>query len=180
LESASEPTDVGINLANTRIGADMGSDRFIAVAPPYAVGLDDDTVELTFSSPNQATLLVPPDEKATAIYSKAPNNAPAALTGHTITATPSGKDQVPSIIIFTNNTFSGSIGGGAYTYAPYTPKMALVQFNVTSGSEAGETTYYLLEFASTGEGPYVFSKRDPATPGGWDFVKGTFTITTTK
>ncbi|HUD45181.1 MAG TPA: hypothetical protein VMR33_00040 [Candidatus Baltobacteraceae bacterium] len=185
LETTNGPADVGINLANTRVSANAGSDQFMALAPPYALGMDDETVDLTFTSSNKATFVVEgsPDQAGSITYSELANYAPAALTGHTITATPTGKDQTTSVITFTNNIFKatgGALGGGTYTYAPYTPTMALVQTAVTSGADAGETAYLLLQFASTNAGSYIYSKIDPASPGGWIYTPGKFKFATTK
>jgi hypothetical protein len=192
LESIDEPTDVGIILANTRVSAEIGVATFLALDPPYAVGLDNETVDVTWKSAKPASdtysatyTLAGSDEGGTLAYSKLANNAPAALTGHTITATPTGKGQIKSIITFTNNIFT-SIGGvaasGTYTYAPYTPTMALLKANSTSGAGIGETAYFLLDFVSMGASPcpYVYAKPDSAIPGGWAYIPGEFTFTTTK
>ncbi len=184
LESASEPTDVGISLANTRLSADEGSDQFIAMAPPYAVGADDGTVDLTFSSASKAALLIegPPEMTGSITYSKLANNAPAALTGHTITLTRTGSAQT-RIFTFTNNTFvlSGAeSGSGTYTYAPYTPTMALAQFKFSSGAYVGDGEYILLNFVSKAGGAYVHAQLAPASPGAWTYIRGEFTFSTTK
>jgi hypothetical protein len=138
---------------------------------------------LTFISTNEVALLIEgtPEQTATATLSKLATNVPVALTGHTITATPTGKGQTTSIITFTNNTFNtigGIVGSGTYTYAPYTPTMALVQASFAGGTEAGQTNYLLLDFGSTGAGAYVQSNL--ASPGNWEFETGTFLLTTTE
>ncbi len=50
LKSLNEPTDVGLFIANTHVGPTTGKDQFIAQNPPYAVGLDDNTLDVTFGA----------------------------------------------------------------------------------------------------------------------------------
>ena len=178
---------MGIILANTRVSADTGFDQLIALAPPYAVGLDDDTIDVTFTSATKAAFVVEgsPGQTGTVTYSKLATNAPPALTGHTITAIPTvkAKKQATSVITFTNQYLtvkSSKVSAGTYTYAPYTPTMALVQANFTSGDGAGETAYVFLDFVSTVAGSYVLAEPDTASPGGWRYEPGKFTFSTTK
>jgi hypothetical protein len=183
LLSSNEPTDVGINLANTRISSDTGTDQFIGLGPPYIMGLDDETVDATFTLADKANYVVEgdPSRRGTITYTKLTTNVPVAITGHTITAKPKGKGEI-SVVSFTNNTFRSinSADTGTYTYAPYSPTMALVQANFTGGSETGTTDYVILEFTTTMGGPYVSARADPASAGGWEYESGNFTFTKTK
>jgi hypothetical protein len=180
-----EPTDVGIYLSSPRVSADTGSDRFIALAPPYAVGQDDETTTVTFSSESKATYVVDgfPDESGMLTFGKAPVTAPAAITGHTLTAIPTEKGESTFAVSFTNQNFTvtkGTASSGTYTYSAYSPAMALVQVNFITGNNAPGTGYLLLNFASTAAGTFVSSKADPSSPGGWKYEPGNFTFTTTK
>jgi hypothetical protein len=183
LESTSEPTDVGINLANTRISANTGSDQFFALAPPYILGLDDGTSDLTFTSSEAANLFAagPPEVTGTITFSKLATNVPPAITGHTITGIPTEKGETTTAFRFTNQNFTLTVGkpsSGTYTYSPYSPTMALVQTKFTSGNNAPGTGYLLLNFESTTSGTFVASKKDES--GVWQYTPGNFTFTTTK
>jgi hypothetical protein len=171
LKSLKEPTDVGLNLANTRVTADTGIGSFFSLAPPYILDNDDETVDITFRTPTSATILDVADSSTSkVIYSKLATNVPPAVTGETIVATPTkGKS---TIFKFTFNTFTaanGVVGAGKYTYAPYTPEMALIKVSFTTG----EDEYFLLEFITKLGGPYVHAKQ---FAGVWSFENGTFTI----
>jgi hypothetical protein len=188
LMDINEPTDVGIIVANTRVSADTGVATLLALDPPYAVGPDAETVDITWKSAklssdtySGAYTVEGSAEAGTLQFSKLANTAPAAMTGHTITAVPTAKSQPQSIFTFTNNTFNASggvVGGGTYTYAPYTQSMALVQANFTTGANAGGTNYFILNFVSKGADTYVYSSPAPASPGRWNFTPGAFTFTT--
>jgi hypothetical protein len=177
-KSLDEPTGVGLNLANTRVTAGSGTERFFALAPPYIVALDDETVYETFTSPTAADIEIAGDglETTQIIFSKLATNVPATITGNTITATPAkGK---PSIFQFEYNKFTaadGIVGAGTYTYAPYTPEMALIQASFTTG-ENGNTGYLFLEFEKASGGPYVYAKQ---VQGVWEYENGTFKLTKT-
>jgi hypothetical protein len=183
LKSVNEPTDVGINLANPRVSANTGTDQFFGLGPPYIFGLDDETTDATFTSPDTAEYVDQSDSsrKGTITFSKLTPTVAPAVTGHTLTATPSGKGKITSVQ-FTNNLFTATgdiIGAGTYTYAPYSSVMALVQVNFTSGSQDGNTDYVTLEFTSAKGGVYVSAKQDSSVPGGWEYDLGSFRLSTT-
>ncbi|HZM03783.1 MAG TPA: hypothetical protein VFC44_12295 [Candidatus Saccharimonadales bacterium] len=172
-----EPTDVGIILANTRVSANTEISTFLALNPPYAVGQDDDTVDVTWQSAIRATVtVVGANETASLAFSKAGNYAPPALTGHRITATPA-KNGKTSVLSFTNNLFTaaGGLGeSGTYTYARYTPTMALVLSTSIDVANAEEVDYFLLNYQSPNAGTYVLSKPVPGSAGSWTFTTGVF------
>jgi hypothetical protein len=177
LKSATEPTDVGINLANTRVSSDTGTDRFFSLGPPYILGLDDGTSDATFTS-SEAARYTDGGVSGTITYSKLATNVPAAVTGYSLTATQTGRGHV-SLVKFSYNTFTSAgdvVGVGTYTYAPYSPAMALVQFNFTTGTDAGITAYVMLDFTSKAGGPFGSAKP---VGGGWEFALGEFVLTKT-
>jgi hypothetical protein len=177
--SPNEPVDVGIFLGNTRVTMNTGISTFTALAPPYAVGLDDETVfeiwknklgtSATLSNATSATT-------SSATYSKANNDAPLALTGHTITATVTAT-RSKSVITFKYNNFAdvsgSSTNSGTYTYAPYTPTMALVDLTSSAVASAGESEYVRLNFTSPVGGTFVSAKPEGNS---WKFSAGTFTM----
>lgn len=172
------PNDVGIHLSNTRVSADTGVATFMALAPPYAVGLDDYMVDVLWNSPTSATSSnLVSGETATLVFSPLKNNAPAALTGQEITAKDTGASKAGTIKFNYNNFVGGGdLAGlsGTYTYAPYTPTMALVQLNATDFANAGEVQYVLLNFKSTDSGTYVNSRT--VAVGLWRLRPGTFSM----
>jgi hypothetical protein len=164
---ADEPNDVGIHLSNTRVSANTGEATFIALAPPYDVGVDDETVDALWKSPTLAIVTnVVTGMTATIDYSTAKNNAPAALTGHTITTTQDGKTSTFAFN-YNNITGGGEAAGnfGTYTYAPYTPVMALVTITSLAISTAGEVEYVLIYFKTPDSGTFVSAKGDVLKPG---------------
>jgi hypothetical protein len=185
LKSTNEPTDVGIYLANTHVSANTGTDKFMALAPPYAVGSDDDMLDLTFGAKSSYTYSVvgDPNERGTARYTKALATVPEALTGQTITATPTGVAKT-SVITFTYNNFNKTkgtiIGDGTYTYSAYSPSMALVTVVFADGTEIGKTEDIFLDFVTISGGHFVYARPNAAVAGGWEFSSGPFTLTKSK
>jgi Divergent InlB B-repeat domain len=164
---ADEPNDVGIHLSNTRVSENTGEATFLALAPPYDVGVDNETVEAFWKSPTLAIVTnVVTGQTATIDYSLAKDNAPAALIGHTITTTQDGKT---STFTFNYNNIIGGGGAagnfGTYTYAPFTPVMALVTITSLAISSAGEVEYVLLYFKTPDSGTFVSAKGDVLKPG---------------
>ncbi len=91
------------------------------------------------------------------------------MSGRTITA------NKTNIFTFTNNLFSGSGGMvGTYTYAPYTPTMALVKTTLTNAPLAGTVEYLLLNYQSMTKGDCVISSSNLESPGKWISNKGLF------
>jgi hypothetical protein len=179
-----EPVDVGIILVNTRVTTNTGVAELLALAPPYAVEKDSGTFYVTWGENNTSTKLsstfTEADSTLTGAITYVPEvqYAPAALSGHTITATdvPQKPGEKNTIATFTNNIFAttgGTVTAGTYTYAPYTPTMALVTFTLTG---TGENRYLLLNFESHTSGAYVSSRPDTAVPGGWNYGKGNFSM----
>jgi hypothetical protein len=176
----SEPTDVGLILANTRVSVSTGMATFLALDPPYAAGQDDGTVDLKWKSNSSATANgAGANQVATLNFSTAQNFAPAALSGKTITATDRDTKN-SSRLTFTNNIFinTGLAGpvAGTYTYAAYTPTMALVTATLTNIANAGETNYFLFNYESTNSGSYVSSRPDANSQGSWIFDNGVFSM----
>jgi hypothetical protein len=171
------PVDVGIVLANTRVSTNTGAVTFLALAPPYAVGMDDGTDEVTWKSRTNGTFTVAASNTTGKVtFSKAAKYAPAALSGHKITAPQTGT-RTTATTKFTYNIFSDTQGNsGAYTYAPYTPTMALLHFIPTNGSNTGDVEYLLLNYQSSTAGTCVGSKLATNDPGNWTFTTGVFTM----
>jgi hypothetical protein len=173
------PNDVGIVLANTRVSANTGILSVMALDPPYAVGLDDYTVDVLWKTSTSAlSSNVVTDETAKLVFSSKPlaQNAAAALSGHEITVKQANPTSTGTVTFKYNNfTGSGDVAGtfGNYTYAPYTPTMALVQLNTTSAVDEGQVLYVLLNFASTSSGTCVTSRM---SGGKWELKPGTFTM----
>jgi Divergent InlB B-repeat domain/Bacterial Ig domain len=170
------PNDVGIHLSNLHVTDDTGTSAIMAVAPPYAVGLDDYSVdEIWKSATSGVSSNLVTGETATLSFSIVKNNAPAALTGQEITAKLTG-NNTPGTITFNYNNFvgGGGLAGvfGTYTYAPYTPTMALVQLTATDSADAGEVQYIQLNFESANSGAFVYSRF----AGEWELRPGTFSI----
>jgi hypothetical protein len=171
------PNDVGIRLSNLHISDDTGVATFMGLAPPYIGVLDDYTTGVLWKSPTSAlstNLLT--GEVAALTFSTLKNNAPAALSGMVLTVTPAGTTKTSTFTFNYNNVVGGGQEAGTsgtYTYALYTPTMALVQLNETIGPDSGEVEYVLLNFESSGGGAYVGSKFS----GAWELRPGTFKIT---
>jgi hypothetical protein len=170
------PNDVGIHLSNLHVTDDTGTSAIMAVAPPYAVGLDDYSVdEIWKSATSGVSSNLVTGETATLSFSIVKNNAPAALTGQEITAKLTG-NNTPGTITFNYNNFvgGGGLAGvfGTYTYAPYTPTMALVLLTATDSADAGEVQYIQLNFESANSGAFVYSRF----AGEWELRPGTFSI----
>jgi hypothetical protein len=183
LKSFDEPTDVGLYIANTHVTSTNGTDKFIAVYPPYAVGLDDDTLDVTFGAKSNYTYTAVGDAsiKGSAIGSSDPVIGAAALTGYTLTAIPTVKGK-NTILKFNYNQLTegnGNTDAGTYTYAPYSTSMALITINFTAGSDLGSTHYVMLQFLTRTTGNYVHSQPDASAPGEWDFDSGHFTLAAT-
>ena len=181
---STEPVDVGLVLANTRVTTKTGVAAFLGLAPPYIDGLDNETVDLTWQNAAGTKAMLTVDgtgETAKITYSKAGNFVPPALSGRKIMVTQT-EGQKRSAFAFTYNNFiaSGNVAGsGTYTYAPYTPTMALVQVTWTNGAYAGEVQYALLTWQSPASGIYVNSKQvnSPANnPANWEFESGSFSM----
>jgi len=173
---ANAPNDVGIHISNLHITDNTGVSAFMAVAPPYAVGLDDSSDDILWkSSTSGVSSNAATGETATLSFSPVKNNAPAALTGQEITARLAG-NSTPGTITFKYNNFvgGGGLAGvfGTYTYAPYTPTMALVQLTATDSADAGEIQYILLNFESANSGAFVYSRF----VGVWELRPGTFSL----
>jgi hypothetical protein len=188
LLETNEPTDVGIVLANPRVTTNTGVTTSMTLAPAYAVGQEDGTVDVTWANTSTKTrfngtiMAVGSGNTATLSLVAEGKYAPAALSGRTITATPTGGGTA-SVVAFTNNLFAvtgGVTGKGTYTYVPYTPTTALVTAIVTNGAGAGETNYFVLNYASTNAGNYVYSRTNPVGPGNWLSIPGGFTQKPTK
>jgi hypothetical protein len=151
----------------------------MALDPPYAVGLDDYTVdELWKSSTSALSSNVVTGETTKLVFSSKPlaHNAPVALSGHEITVKQADPASTGTVTFKYNNfTGSGDVAGtfGNYTYAPYTPTMVLVQLNTTSAVDEGQVLYVLLNFASTSSGTCVTSRM---SGGKWELKPGTFTM----
>jgi len=178
--TTTEPTDVGIYLANTHASMTTGFSTIAALAPPYAVGQDDETAVVIWESSagtSSTASNVVSGATAAVTYAKANNNAPAALSGQSITVkATSGK---ATTISFTNNLFKASgaeQASGTYTYAPYTPTMALVEFAATGASSNGPDLYLLLNYESPASGAFVSAEVDASSAGGWKFKEGSFTM----
>jgi hypothetical protein len=173
---ANAPNDVGIHLSNLHVSDDSGVSTIMALAPPYAVGLDESSNDILWkSSTSGVASNAVTGETATLTLSPVKNNAPAALTGQEITARLTGS-STPGTITFNYNNFvgGGGLAGvfGTYTYAPYTPTMALVQLTATDSADAGEVQLILLNFESANSGPFVYSRF----VGVWELRPGTFSI----
>jgi len=168
------PADVGFYLANTRVTTNTGEVSFLALAPPYAVGQDDGAVDVTWKTSSSATLKgVDSDVTGAMTLSKVATNAPASLSGRTITVTP--KSGTASVLVFTNNLYTNSAGNsGTYTYAPFTPTMALVTASPTNAGDVGKTGCLLLNFQSLTSGVCVASKQ--TNQGAWEIKPGAFKI----
>jgi hypothetical protein len=172
------PNDVGIHLSNLHVTDNSGTSTIMAVAPPYAVGLDDFSDDILWKSATSgvSSNLVG-GEAATLSFSIVKNNAPAALTGKEITAKLTG-NSTPGTITFNYNNFvgGGGLAGvfGTYTFAPYTPTMALVKLTATDSADAGEIQFILLNFESANSGAFVYSRF----VGEWELRPGTFSIKT--
>ena len=171
--TTNEPSGVGVYLAGTRVTTNTGVVTFLTLDPPYAAGKDEDTVDITWKTGSSAKLKgVDTDAAGTLTLSKAHNFAPAALTGRAITVTP--KNGTKSTLLFTNNFYTNSAGdSGTYTYAPYTPTMALVTATRTNAEDAGTVAYLLLNYQSLTSGACVASKLTNS-PGGWEIKPGGF------
>jgi hypothetical protein len=170
------PNDVGIHLSNLHETDDTGVATFIGLAPPYIGVLDDYTTDLLWKSATSATSTnLTTGEAVSLTFSPLKNNAPASLSGLVMTVHLVGSPK-PSTFTFSYNNVVG--GGeeagiiGTYTYAPYTPTMALLQLTATDSADAGEVEYLLLNFESTGGGAFVGSRF----VGEWELRPGTFSI----
>jgi hypothetical protein len=176
-----EQTDVGIVLANTRLTTNTGMVNFMALAPPYAVGQDDSTVDLTWSKTGASATYTVAGTQMTGTLTNivaAKNFAAAALSGQSLTEIPVGNGE-RSTNVFTYNKFTstgGVAGSGTYTYAPYTPSMALVHFSPTNASSVGQDSFLLIYYKSLTTGAYVYSATNPANPGTWTLKTGSFTM----
>lgn len=178
---SNEPTDVGIRLGNDRIRANAGMETFLSLGPPFEVG-QASVGSLWKTATESISTNLETGKTATVIYSAARNNAPAALTGHTIKTTVTGKTTTHSVITFSYQNFTdtgGDAGSGTYTYAPYTPTMALLQLARSGVAAASADEYVLLNFTSPVAGAFVGAKPDASAPGGWAFSKGSFTLQVT-
>jgi Divergent InlB B-repeat domain len=177
-----EPTDVGLVVGNSRITTNTGSSTLLPLAPPYAVGQDDGTVDVTWKtsttvSASAISSNVVSGQTANLIFRRSITNVPVALSGHAITTIQSGK---PSKFSFSYNNITGSENAaaltGTYTYAPFTPVMALVTITETDAANAGEVQYLQLYYTSRAAGNYVNAKPDTSNPGSWTFKSGSFTM----
>jgi len=148
------PTEVGLHLANPRANSDTGVAAFIALAPSYMIGYGNETVEVDWQSSSTGFSTNLSDGKSSKLtFSKAPDVVPEALLGHTITAKQAGSSSTTTIT-FTFNTYSKSDeDSGTYTFAPYSPTMALVHLNSSSSTPED----VLLNFATKN---YVSSKAN--------------------
>jgi hypothetical protein len=177
-----EPTDVGIILANTHVAMKTGISTLMALAPPYALRQDDETVDVTWKNiaGTSATLSDVVSGKTSSVtYLKAKNDAPAALAGWTVKATQTEGGKLTTIT-FTNNMFisKGAINSsGSYTYAPYTPTMALVEFTTSAASNAEPSLYIHLNYESPASGAYVSAEPNLSSEGNWKFSTGVFSMT---
>jgi hypothetical protein len=146
------------------------------LAPPYIGVLDDETTDVLWKSATSATSSnVTTGEVVSLAFSPLKNNAPATLSGLVMTVRPAGTTKTSTFTFSYNNVVGGGQEAGligTYTYAPYTPTMALVQMTATDSANAGEVQYLLLNFQSTGGGPFVGSRF----VGAWELRPGTFTI----
>lgn len=177
-----EPTDVGIVLGNSRVTTNTGSSTLLPLAPPDAVGQDDGTFDVTWKTSTSVSAgaissNVVSGQTSALIFRRSITNVPAALSGHTITAIQSGKLSKFSFS-YNNITGSGNAAGlsGTYTYAPFSPVMALVTITETDAASAGEVQYVQLYFTSRTAGNYVNAKPDASASGGWTFKSGIFTM----
>ncbi|HEY3852858.1 MAG TPA: hypothetical protein VGO67_00530 [Verrucomicrobiae bacterium] len=182
LKSSNEPTDVGLFIANTHASPTTGTDQFIALNPPYAVGLDDNTFDVTFGAKSNYNYAAVGDAniKGSAVWGNDPVTGAAALTGYTLTAIPTIKGK-NTVLTFDYNiiTERNSSDSGTYTYAPYSTSMSLLTVQFKAGSDAGSTQYVVLQFLTRTTGNYVHSQQDATASGGWTFNSGRFTIAAT-
>jgi hypothetical protein len=172
------PNDVGIMVGNTRVTTNTGEVTLTSLAPPYILGKDDSTDLVTWkTSASGISSNLVNGEKGVLTLTKLTTNVPVALTGHKITATEDGK---AGTYTFSYNivTGGGSAAGnvGTYTYAPYTPTMALAKFTSTAITDAGEVQYVLLKFTSAVSGTFVNARPDVSSPTGWILRPGTFVM----
>jgi Divergent InlB B-repeat domain len=176
-----EPTDVGIYLADLHVTTDTGISTLTALAPPYAVGVDDATVVLTWNNilGTSATISnMDTGTTSTAKYSKPNFIVPPGLSGLTIKTTTKGGKPGTFAFNFNNYTSTGAIeSSGTYTYALYTPTMALVVFTTPSVSVAGPSLYVHLNYTSATAGTYVSARPDSGVTGGYEFSTGGFSVT---
>jgi uncharacterized repeat protein (TIGR02543 family) len=169
-----EPTDVGFILGNDHITANTGNSTLLALTSPLALAEDEGTVDMTWKTATSVLASnVVSGNTAEMSFRKSPTNVPPTLSGHTITL-PAGKNSSEFSFVYKNITGGGADAGlsGTYTYAPYTPVMALVTITATNG----EIQYLQLYFTSLSSGSYVRTESDPINPGNWTFKSGTFTM----
>ena len=104
--------------------------------------------------------------------------APPSIAGRTLKG--SGGGHTDTLIIGTDGTLthSGSNGinnAGTYTYTVFSPNSGMLVFNITSGSDVGNTSYAQLTFTSSTGGNLFVSSFDPFG-NLQDQHSGTFTL----
>jgi hypothetical protein len=162
------PNEAGLCLSNPRVATDAGAATLLPMAPPTATNVDE-SFGLFWESATSALWTNSSSGKTSALtFSPAPYDVPAALTGQTITVTPTGS-KIAQTVAFTYNTYTNNDGdAGTYTYAPYSPTMALVRLNSTNAAE-GKLGQMLVNYET---GAYVSSTTNSL--GEWTMKSGVF------